>query len=333
MERAIALQKLKDLYERNHLPQTEYDFADAIISDMWIVLQKQGIVAIDQISEDALDSFLFQLLSSNRSTIEAYIALMRYFKINGAHSLYIHLTKYTGILDVVDSIINRLERLQGTLAKNEIIADLDIPVLGYHPRIIPQFTKTFMERLEAKYPEAIVQAIITGNNHQVSTEAMLPEKIEYENSDSLESYLIARHVRKVKELQAYCDQNKVWFEQHITQEVVDYVASNQEILSAKLIDQTLYITKIPYDTVAFLHAQDEIHKRYYACHCGFARESILQENGSISKNWCYCSAGFAKHPFEVILGQKLPIKCLKSALDHDLICRFSIDLSNVEYKK
>ncbi len=62
----------------------------------------------------------------------------------------------------------------------------------------------------------------------------------------------------------------------------------------------------------------------------FARESILTGN-SIDGNWCYCSAGFAKFPFEVILDKQLDVKLLNCALNGDEVCRFEIDLGN-EYK-
>lgn len=329
----MYLEKLKELYDRNHLPESEYEFAEKLILEMWDDLRSFSIDELDQIMEENLDHFILILKDSNRATIPAFVVLMRYFKVNKMHPLYIQLTKYTGILDVVENIQKRLERLHGKAALLQMMDGIEVPVLGWHPKAIPAFTQEFVSRLEKKFTQEEVEEILTGNNHGVPDEAMIPEKIEYENANSLEQYLLERHERKVKELQEYCDQQKIWFEQYITQEVVDYVKSNQEILSAVLKDNHLFITKIPYDTAAFLHAEDRVEKRYYACHCGFAREAIKQKNQNISKNWCYCSAGFAKHPFEVILSQKLPIKCLKSALENDLICRFSIDLTGIEYKK
>jgi hypothetical protein len=134
-------------------------------------------------------------------------------------------------------------------------------------------------------------------------------------------------------LQQYCDEKKIWFEQVITQEVIDYVRSNQEILSAVRDGDQLYVTKIPYDTLSHLAESEPRKKAFYACHCPFARESILSVTQSISENWCYCSGGFEKFPFDVILGQELKVKVLNTALKDDPICRFEISLAGVEYKK
>ena len=114
---------------------------------------------------------------------------------------------------------------------------------------------------------------------------------------------------------------------------MEFVKSNQEILSAVLEDEKLYITKIPYDLQNYLNTDDEKLKRYYACHCTFVRENIKNETANIPREWCNCSGGFAKYPFEVILDQPLEVTLLKTPLDGDYTCRFSIDLSNVEYKK
>ena len=151
------------------------------------------------------------------------------------------------------------------------------------------------------------------------------EKEYYKKAESLDIYLKERHERKVKELQEYCDENKVWYEQVITQEVVDFVKNNQEILSAVKKENTLYVTKIPYEPDKYLKESDLILKRYYACHCSFARESILSQE-EVDFKWCYCSAGYAKFPFEVILEKELDVQVLESPLKGDKICRFAISL-------
>ena len=85
------------------------------------------------------------------------------------------------------------------------------------------------------------------------------------------------------------------------------------------------MTKIPYDIVSYLKETDKTKKRYYACHCPFVRESILTTD-KVSKNWCYCSGGFAKFPFEQVLGRELKVTLMKSVLAGDDVCRFAIEI-------
>jgi hypothetical protein len=77
---------------------------------------------------------------------------------------------------------------------------------------------------------------------------------------------------------------------------------------------------------SYIVESDERKKRYHACHCPFARESILAENGTVSKTLCYCSLGHAKVMWEVILCTGLDGDVVKSALAGDLMCKYVIYL-------
>jgi hypothetical protein len=181
-------------------------------------------------------------------------------------------------------------------------------------------------------PEDLVR-VMAGNNHRIPAEAFLEEKAFYDKAPTLETYLKELHERQVATLQRFADEKKVWYEQIITQDVVDFVKQDQEIQSAVLKDGKLYTKKIPYDPVHFLQETDDLMKRYYACHCPFARENILSQATAIDPDWCLCSAGYSKFEFEVILGYELSIKCLANALAKDEFCRFEIDLTGISYKK
>ena len=88
--------------------------------------------------------------------------------------------------------------------------------------------------------------------------------------------------------------------------------------------------RIPYDPARYLAETDETMRRYYACHCPFVREAILRGEIDISANWCYCSGGFVKYPYEVILGRELRVDLLQSVLKGDSICRFAIHLDDAK---
>jgi len=330
----MRLKEFEELYQRNHLSEADFAYAKTEVLEFWdFMSNKSDDIDFSLPKEVDLDIYIAQRYSANTSTLDFFIALLRYFRFIGRNDLFIHLTRYTGILDVMDNILSRLKAYHDQEKVHLVLDGLQIPTLGISPKKIPAMTKEFVARLENHFEQKEVEYILTGNNHGLSKESMLPEKIEYENAPSLDVYLKERHQRKVAELTKFMNEKKVWFEQDITQEVVDFVASNQQVLSAELRDNKLLITKIPYDTVSFLNAKDAQTRKYFACHCGFAREAILQENMNVSENWCYCSAGFAKFPFEVILDHKLPIHLVESAIGEGELCRFEIDLTGIDYKK
>jgi len=67
--------------------------------------------------------------------------------------------------------------------------------------------------------------------------------------------------------------------------VLDFVRSDPEMGGGRREGNVIYETKIPYMTKLYLAETDPKLKRYYACHCPWAREAIKNENvvyGSIS---------------------------------------------------
>ncbi len=319
---------LKDLYARNKLPEEAANKA----VDLLMELNRQIDLDIDSIDEPVLDELIRYLVANNKNTVESFRILMRYYHVLDRKDLFIHLTKYTGMLNVVENIIKRLESLHGEEKTKEILGDFIPPHLGVPPTELPDYVNRLMDRLDSNLTKEQTETALAGNNHGVSKESMMPESIEYENAPDLDTYLKERHQRKVAELTEYYKEGKVWFEQIITQGVVDFVAANQEVLSGVRKDVKLYVTKIPYDTMNYLAAKTDIEKKYYGCHCPFAREAIIKDGKPVNPRFCYCSAGFAKYPFEVIFNQELKIKVLKSLLMGDDVCRFEIDLAGVDYK-
>lgn len=329
----MNLEKVKNWYKTNRLSDEDYLFAEKLIKELEGFLQEQHLPTLEDVMEEELDLVIRYLVFTNQNTIPSFVALMRYYKAIGHHDLFIHLTKYTGALGVVESILKKLERVVGKERSDALIERVDIPVLGTDLHDITVFTKDFIELLEQNLSESEMRRVLADNHHQIPKEAFMQEKIYYEAAPTLEAYLKDLHDRKVKELTKFMEEKRVWFEQEITQDVVDYVQSNQEVMSAVLKENALYITKIPYDTKKFLESDNEDDQAYYLCHCPFAREALKHKEFKISANWCYCSGGFTKFPFDVIFEQDLKIEMLESALRKDGSCRFKIDLSGVDYKK
>jgi len=326
----MKLELLKALYQKYHLSETDYKIAVALLEDADSFWEQSSL---DDMTMTELDELISYWVKSKKNTVPNFIVLMRYVKLIKRHDLFIHLTKYTGGLDVIENILESMKLEAGDEAADAFKKDLSIPILGTPPWEMPKFTSQFMTHLEKKFDGNRLRTILAGNNHGIPVQAFAKEKEYYAKASSLEVYLKELHQRKVAELQDYCNRNEVWFEQKITQEVVDFVASDQEMLSAVLKNDRLYLKKIPYDIIGYLHAKNKDEKAYYSCHCPFAREAIKDKKTTISPNWCYCSAGFEKYSFEILFGKKLPIKVLHSVLKGDSNCRFEISLAEIDDEK
>jgi hypothetical protein len=315
----------RNFYLKNHLN----DQIEGALSFLKQI--ERDLFVLDNISKSQVDELGQYLIDENLNHVQNFIIIMRYFKASKDENTYIYLTQFTGGMGVFETILKRLKAIDMDVYQL-ITSQMKMPVLGLSPKALTNYTHQLMTYLNTYLDPDQERKVLTGNNHQIPESTQIKEKIAYESADSLKTYLKERHQRKIKELESFMATNDIWFEQKITQEVIDYVESNQEILSGRLEGDHLYITKIPYDTVNFLNAYDLKDKQYYACHCPFARESIYQDR-KVDQGFCYCSAGFAKFPFEVILGQSLDIKVIASAIGQDDHCRFVIDLSGIDYKK
>ncbi|MFA5006575.1 MAG: hypothetical protein WC509_03795 [Candidatus Izemoplasmatales bacterium] len=328
----MRLEELKHRYELRNLPVADYEIAAATLTAFDAFARGEGTDA-DGASVPALDRFLSTLVASGENSAAAVYGLARYYYVIGRSDLYIRLTQYTGGVGVIETIIDRLERVSGHEAKKRVEAGLTIPPLGTPPEAMPVFTAAFMAALRRELSGAKLERVLSGNNHGIPDLAFDREKEAYAAAPTFEDYLRDYHVRQVEELRGHAKSGIPWFEQHITDEVVDFVASQPEIQGGVLRDGKVYETKIPYDIERWLHAETPEEKRYYACHCPFARESVKAGERVVDPLWCHCSGGFVKRRYEVLFGRELRARCLRNALAGDTLCRFEIDLSDVPYKR
>lgn len=316
---------LIDLYRKINSSELQIEIALSYVKEFEQFL-KGNNQSVEKADIEIIKNYIRLLIDKKLNTIDRLVAIARYFYLINRNDIYIYFTSILGRSGVIDSIKEKLKKMGGEDIANNLFENLAEPPLGSDFCEVNKFTAEMMERFEKSLSPPVYKKVLAGNHHQIPPQAFSEEKEIFDSFNSWEEYLKDKHRRKVAELQKYCDENKVWYEQVITQPVVDFVKKNQEILSAFKQGNKLYITKIPYNPDEYLKQSDPVLKRYYACHCPLARESILNDHINISPNWCYCSGGFAKFPFEVILGRELEVELLECVLGGSDRCRFAIEL-------
>ena len=289
----------------------------------------QAVSKYERSNIEDIKRYVAILVEKKENTADELLALARYFYITGNNEAYIYFTSIFGGDGVMDNIRSRIAEFAGKEVSDEIFEDIEHPVLGAPPEEMTAMTACFMEKLKSRIGPERYKKMLAGNNHGIPEKSLAEEKKLYKEADSLDRYLKEKHKRSVDELQRYCDTKKIWYEQIITQEVVDYVRSDQEILSAVREGDKLYVTKIPYDPANYLREKDPLKKRYYACHCPFVRGSVLSGK-KVDPDWCYCSAGFEKFLFDVIFDADLEVEVLESVLLGYDRCRYSIKIPKTE---
>jgi hypothetical protein len=281
---------------------------------------------MENISPQQMKEYIRDLVKQGKNEEERFLALARYSYILGNNPVYLLFTQILGPQGVLPSISQRAQQLAGARIGEELFAGIEFPPLGSLPEAYPPVVQEVVGRMETRLPSELGHQILAGNHHQIPASSFDEEKEFYREASSVDEYLKGRHARMVDELQQYCNQERIWYEQTITQRTVDFIKSNQELLSAVRQGDTLFVTKIPYNPDKYLTETDPLMRRYLACHCPLAASTILKEGTKVSPTWCYCSAGFEKTLFDNAFGESLEVEVLESVLDGSERCRFAIKL-------
>ena len=288
--------------------------------------------AFESATVEDLREHISLLMSKGENSLERLRALAYYCYITRRNDLYIYFTSILGGRTVLPSISERLASLVDDETSRRVFDGIETPPLGTPPEEIPLVTKRLMDRLKVELPPEVYRRVLAGNHHRIPLEAFDGLKKLFEEARSIDEFLEKKHERAVAELEEYLAEEKIWFEQKITPRVVEFVRGNQEVLGGVRQGDKIYFTKIPYDPDAYLRESDPLMKRYYACHCPLARASIITGEPEISPNWCYCSAGYGKLPYEVVFGEEVEVEVLENALAGDSRCRFAVKIPEGKFK-
>jgi hypothetical protein len=183
-----------------------------------------------------------------------------------------------------------------------------------------------MQRIERLVDGETYRRIFSDSFRDLPDEYYLDDRKRYREIGDFDKFLEIKRQEFIAQLEQIKNEGSLFFSQEITDEVINFVRSDPEISQGVREGNTLYVTKIPYLTKQYLAESDPQKKRYYYCHCPWARESLRQAEGPVSAKFCQCSAGYHKKPWEVIFEQKIEADVLESVLKGDERCRFAIHL-------
>ncbi|MGB9134759.1 MAG: hypothetical protein WCC63_04135 [Candidatus Bathyarchaeia archaeon] len=307
------------------------DFAVSAVREFEEYLEKRG-TSFEAAGLDELKDYVSLQMKESRNLMERLVAIARYCSFAKKNDCYVYFTSILGAREVLPNLAERLKTIVGEETQRKIFEGFELPPLGSPQDEYPRLTRMIVERLEAELPREMCREVLTWNYHNVPVEAFREKKEHFEEADSIDEYLKEEHSDFIEELEEFMKEGRVWFEQEITPEVLDFVKGNQEICTGVRHGDKIYVTKIPYTPKRYLREIDPTLKRFYACHCPLVRTAIRDGSPKISPIFCYCSGGFEKLPFDVIFGEPVVVELLESALKGDERCRFAIKIPNGKMK-
>jgi len=286
-------------------------------------LEERGIT-LSKGSVDDFRRYVAHLVSHSENSYDELASVARYINLLGMNDVSIYYSSILGGASVLPSIRERLSRIAGEDLCDRVFSQVSQPPLGSEASAYPSATKQLMDRLRDELPREGYRLVLAGNHHRISDQAFAEQKKWLEEMGDVDAWLTRVHDAAVTELEGHLINNRIWYEQVITQDVVDLVKEDQEILSGVRVGDWIYTKKIPFFPQAYIDEKNPRLKRYYMCHCPLAREAILSGDPRIPSDWCYCSAGYAKFRYDVVFGEETEVEMLESVLSGSDKCRFRV---------
>jgi hypothetical protein len=276
-------------------------------------------------SVEDFHDYVRYLIRQNSNSYDELMAVGRYVYMLDLKETWIYYASILGGSTVYPSISERLSILAGEEYCEKVFDSISIPPLGSDPDKYPETTLELMKRLEEELPSEVYRKVLAGNHHRIPLENFTKYRKWLKELDGdVDRWLEKMHKSAVDELEDHLRNNKVWYEQVITRDIVEYVRCNQELLSGVRKGEWIYNQKFPYSPQDYLDASDTLMRRYYMCHCPLAREAVLDDEAEIPLDWCYCSAGFGKLRYDYAFGEETEVEVLESVFSGSDKCRFRI---------
>ena len=316
--------EFRTFLERRLQEKDKIDFFITIADDFTARVSLEGS---EGEKEQRLKGYLQERVAGSEDAFLKLVALVRYLAFTDEKELITYILTLAGTLGVLEHIKKSAAEIAGEDAAQKIFENIAPLPTGTPYEKYPPLIERLMEQLVKSVDEETACRIMAGNHHEIPDESKRDERDRFiELGRDIDAFLKDYHARKVEELDSCRRENKLWYETVITQDVVDYVREHPEVLGGVREGDEIFVTKFPYNAPAYLKETDPLMKRYHACHCGFARSSIIDGTAEIPSLWCACSGGFNKHLFDVIYGKPTRVRVVESVLTGDDRCRFAVQI-------
>lgn len=208
---------------------------------------------------------------------------------------------------------------------NELVKNMELPDIASEHKCQCHNMYLFMKRFEEMTDKETLKKILCKVRHGLHPSQCEWAHKEFMEAGNLDDFLHKHLDDEWKHFIELNKEKKDFYGQQITDEVLAFIKENPGMLAPVRKGNKLYCMAFPCNMEAYLNAADEKMKRYHACHCPFAKESVLSEN-VVSSALCNCSLGHVMNFAEAFLGRELTGKVVRSVLNGDLTCEYEIEI-------
>ena len=270
--------------------------------------------------------FVEELGRTGEGSVDHVLAIARYARLSRNDEALVAALEMIDGAEVPENLSSRLAEIAGEGIRDEVFAGLEVPPVWATPADKNAFMRELVARLSGRIDEDTLETVLNGNLHFIPGGSFTEERERFVAASDLDWFIADEHRRYVEYLAGLRDAGTLYFSQPITDDVVAYVRDTPTCGGGVRRGDRIHVTKIPYQADAYLHETDEARKRYFCCHCMWARESILHPETGVSPRFCQCSAGFEKQYWDAVLDQPVRVDVVRSVLRGDLVCEFAVHL-------
>jgi len=326
----VRIEEYKEHLQGRGVSAEEVDKQEAIIRDFVGFLTDEGLKETAATAgKSEAQGFARRLIAGGRNTPESFAFLRKYADWLGNRPLYVALIELTDCHNAMPVLAGEIESRHGREVRERIFREA-MPPLGADEEERWVYTRTIVERMAGEISPEEARAAWFKVQHGISVEdwreSDAADRDKYRRCGGIDEFLDLQRQERDAFLTRLRDDGKLWYTVVINDEVLDFIKSDPEMEVGRREGDKVYITKVPYNAVRYLHATDARMKRYYACHCPLVREALLGGE-PISPEVCNCSLGHASH-YLAGLDRDLRGEVLESAVRGDTRCRFVFHLPN-----
>lgn len=273
-----------------------------------------------------VNAFSVELVERGENTIENYYALARYGRFIKNWDIYVGVVELLDGCEAFDNLYQKTDAVLGTDRRDLVFQRVKLPPIGTPNQEKVMVAQQVLPRLVEIADASECQDILADCLRDLEESWFQDDVKLFQECQNLDEFLDKNAQNFIASLEVIRDEDGIFFNQKITDDVVEFVRSEPLIARGVREGDILYEVKIPHMTVEFLAESDPQMKRYYYCHCPWVKEALKGEDADIPSVFCTCSAGFHKKRWEAILGQPLQAEIVESVLNGDDRCMIAIQL-------
>lgn len=236
-------------------------------------------------------------------------------------------------VNIMKTLEEESQKALGMEKWREIVSGIEVPADDMQEEKLSRLMRVFMKRYDEKVPPAVSRAIFCRVKHGLKHGDFTWAREKFLEYRDIDAFCAAMRRETIEGFTRSARAGSEFHGQPVDEEVLRFVIDQPYLLYGAREGNRIVAVAIPCETQKYLAETDGRKKRYYACHCQFARHSILQSEGPVSATLCHCSLGHTKVFWEAALDAELPGEIESSVLSGGLLCRFSIPLPNEIMKR